>query len=105
MEPVEYDIVIKRGEDFSQALILADVDLDGASAASHVRKFAGAPELIQEVTCTVDAESGRVTMSLTREQTAAIPAGKYRYDLYLIIGGAKKYPVEGMFEVRESVTV
>ena len=104
MLPIRYDLFVKRGEDFRQVIQIDGVDLTEAEAASQVRPTPGSEELTQDITCTVDAEAGTVTMSLTAEETEVIPAGKYEYDIYLIIAGQKTFPIEGRFTVLESVT-
>lgn len=105
MEPTRYDIVVKKGEDWEQPITVEDADLTGATAAAQIRKRAGDETLTQAITCVIDADAGTVTMSLTRAETAAITAGSYVYDLRLDIDGKRKFPIQGKFEVWESVTV
>ena len=57
-------------------------DLTGYIIASQARRSAKDTSPAITFTCTIsDATSGKIKLALTNTQTAAIPAGSYKYDV------------------------
>ena len=105
------NIVINGGADFSQTYDLADQntnsakDLTGHSAASQMRKHAGATGVTTVTTSIVNAAAGQVRIGLTTSQTADLKPGRYVYDLLLTApDNSMTRIIEGMALVREGVT-
>ena len=105
------NIVINGGADFSQTYDLADQntnsakDLTGHSAASQMRKHAGAVGVTTFTTSIVNASAGQVRIGLTTSQTAALKPGRYVYDVVITNTSNKmERVVEGMVLVSPGVT-
>ncbi len=110
------NLVINTGSTFSQTFNLEStetnsaMDLTGYTPTSQMRKWAGASTAVDFTATIPDPKTaGKVTISLTATQTAALKAGRHVYNI-LITGDGVSAPnttdsvVEGMVLVREGVT-
>ena len=78
--------------------------LDGFTITSQIRKTYRSATVAGTFSTSVP-ESGRILLSLTDEQTAAIAAGRYVYDVFIEGGDGQRYRVlEGIVTVTPSVT-
>ena len=103
------DFTVKRGETFGVDIYFKDnngetFDLSGYTAKSQIRPSVQNPELIAEIDCTVLGIEGTVHLELTKEQTYAMEAGNYYYDLCLSKDGVNSYYLQGRFIVTKFVT-
>lgn len=101
MQPATVNLTIYQGATFTQTFAYQSggepVNLTGTSARMHVRERVTSAEPEIELTTangriSIGDEFGTVTLTLTAEETAAIKAGSYVYDLELVNG-----PVVGRF--------
>jgi hypothetical protein len=104
----KHDFKIKRGETFSKDITFkADeevYDLSGYTAKAQIRPSVESETLLQDITCEVYPEEGKVTLQLTPQQTYTIPAGSYYYDLCLTKDEVNTYFLEGRFIISKFVT-
>jgi hypothetical protein len=117
-----FDITIEQGAVLSLPLTLKNTngtafDLTGYTGRGQIRKFHRSTSIIASFTVTIPTTgelitSGKLTVSLTAIETAAISAGeeitdeksKYVYDLEIISGATVKRILEGFVFVSPEVT-
>jgi hypothetical protein len=106
------NLVINSGSDFSQTFTLessesnSTFNLTNYIINSQMRKWSGSSSAIS-FTTDIDfpPTSGRLSITLTSEQTKNIKPGRYVYDVLIIDPlGVKNKVIEGMVLVREGVT-
>ena len=105
------NITVNSGEDFSQTFTLESADsssplnLTGYSVSSQMRKHAGSTT---KTDFTAEAltplTDGRIMISLTNTQTAALKSGRYVYDIIIEKDSTKTRVVGGMVLVKQGVT-
>jgi len=105
------NLVINTGSTFSQTFNLEStetnsaMDLTNYTGTSQMRKWAGASTATDfTVTIPDPKTSGKITISLTSTQTAALKAGRQVYNILITGNGTTDSVVEGMVLVREGVT-
>ena len=105
---LRYDLTIVQGESFTQDVNFRTAtnvySLVGYTARSQIRPEAGSNELTAEFTCEVFPKDGYIRMTLTEEQTKAIPMGTYEYDLLIHKDGINNYYIGGKINVEKHVT-
>lgn len=79
------------------------IPLTGATAAAEMRKKPGG-SLVESFTVVIDEPNGDITLSLTSEETAAIPFGRYEYDIVVTLDGDTFIMIEGTLVVDGTVT-
>jgi len=118
-----YDLTIEQGADFNLPLTLRNYDntaynLTGYTGRGQIRRYHRSTSAIVSFTVTIptvgsEYTDGKLTVSLTANQTAAIPAGeeitdtrsKYVYDLEIIDGsGSVKRILDGFVFISPEVT-
>jgi tRNA threonylcarbamoyladenosine modification (KEOPS) complex Pcc1 subunit len=92
-----YKLTIEQGETFNPILTWKDetealVNLTGYTARMQIRKSVDASAFLLECTTengriTLGGALGTIALSVSAADTAALPAGIFRYDLELISGG------------------
>jgi hypothetical protein len=111
--PAKLDLVCYQGASFDYQLTwnLNDepVDLTNYDARMQVRPSHGAHTVVLNLTAgtgiTLGGTAGTIFIEASPEQTAAIPATQYVYDLEMVAaGGAVTRLVEGRFTVDPEVT-
>ncbi len=105
------NIVINAGSEFNQNFSLegsdtnSALDLTGYAASSQMRKYSGSSNAVSfNTSISLPPTLGKVSISLTSEQTSLLKPGRYVYDVLIERAGAKTRVVEGMVLVREGVT-
>ena len=109
---VSYDLTIPQGTTWSLDLVYkrgtAPVSLTGAQARMQLRTSYDAPtaaiSLTQASGITLGGAAGTIGVALTDAQTAALPAGRYVYDLELIETGKVTRLIEGVAICTPEVT-
>lgn len=84
------DLLIEQGSTFTRTVTvtgpvpnLTPVDLTGYTARGQIRETAQSATIVVSFTCVVsDPTNGVITVSLTDEQTSAIPATGAKYSNY-----------------------
>jgi hypothetical protein len=103
-----YDLIWQKENPVGSGLFVP-VDLTGFSAKMQVRKNTGSPVIIELSTTngriTIDAANGKITLSLSATDTAALASGMYKYDLDLTSPSSFVIRfVQGNFEVSGQIT-
>ena len=106
------NLVINTGSTFSQTFTLESsfddsaFNLTGYTPTAQIRKWAGSATAT-DFTCQVPAPAtqGKILISLTATQTAALDPGRHVYDIRVsTAGGNVETVVEGSVLIREGVT-
>lgn len=102
------NLVIDQGATFSTDLTLTDengdaLNLTGYTANSQLRKWYTSTNSVSFST-TTNNSIGVVTLSLSSNQTAALTAGRYVYDVEISDGTTISRIVEGIVTVTPNVT-
>ena len=105
------NLVINTGTTFSQNFTLESgsddsaFDLSGYAITAQMRKWRGATAKTDFTTAIpTPATAGKILISLTATETAALSAGRHVYDIVISINNTKEVVVEGSVLVREGVT-
>lgn len=102
------NLVIDQGATFSTDLTLTDengdvLNLIGYTANSQIRKWYTSTNSVS-FSASTNTDAGIVTLSLTANQTAALTAGRYVYDVEISDGTTISRIVEGIVTVTPNVT-
>ena len=105
------NIFINQHADFSTTVTISDsngsaLDLTSYTVLAQVRKtYESTSATSFTATFDSDRTTGKITLSLTDTQTAALESGRYVYDLLLTgVSGDKTRVVEGIATVNPSVS-
>lgn len=105
------NLTIDQGSTFRASVNIADdnnasIDLTGYTFSAQIRKAPTSSTVSATFECTSPApETGAVIIALTDEETSAIKAGRYMYDLYIEDTVGRRYrAIEGMVTVTPSIT-
>jgi hypothetical protein len=101
-----YDIILTQGDVWSVPFDFP-LNLTGYLVKAQARTYPGAPVIAAEITCTVtDVALGKVTLSLTHDQTLALPLKSF-WDLqiYKADGSFNETYVRGLVFANRQVTV
>ena len=106
------NLVVNSGSDFSQTFTLegsetnSSFNLTNYTVQSQMRKWAGSSSSTPFTTqIQIPTSSGKISLSLTAEQTANLKPGRYVYDVVIIDEfNIKNRVIEGMVLVTEGVT-
>jgi len=110
-----YDMVVDQGATLSRTVTWKDstktpIDLTGYSARMQARASATSATTVIELTTVngriaLGGAAGTVTLTVSATDTAALPAGRYVYDLELVsAAGVVNRLIMGNFVVRAEVT-
>ena len=102
------NLVIDQGATFSTDLTLTDengdaLNLTGYTANSQIRKWYTSSNSVS-FSASTNTSTGVVTLSLTANQTTALTAGRYVYDVEISDGTTISRIVEGIVTVTPNVT-
>ena len=87
--------IVKQGDMIRRDITLtykkthAVVDLTGCTAYSHLKTKPG-NELLLVGTCSIDLETGTVTVIYDSDQIQTLAEGDYGFDVRLVLDGQKK---------------
>ena len=100
---------IDKGTDFESTFDLTNADgtvfsLINYTASAKIRKHPTASSSTSFST-TITAAQGKIKITMTDTQTAALKAGRQVYDVIITDGGGKTKVFEGTVMVYESVAV
>jgi hypothetical protein len=106
-----YDICIEQGSNLSFQITVADatgapLNLSGYAASGQIRYGYGCTGMLVALTVGVDSSyvSGLLNVSLTPEQTSALPVTKAVYDIEVSQGDSTFKAVKGYAEIYPEVT-
>lgn len=113
IQPVELDLTIYRGADFSQSFKLeqpdgSQVDLTGCTIVSQIRRAQRetAPLIVGFTVEMPDPASGEFSLKLTDAQTLAVSRKRGYYDVIITDPAADRYIyVQGRVTFVNSVSV
>ena len=103
------DLFIDQGTDFEVALTLTDeygnvLDLQSSNSSAQLRKNYTSLTYTS-FTTSINSTSGEITLALTADQTGALEAGRYVYDVELVDAtNSISRIVEGVVTVAPQVT-
>jgi hypothetical protein len=81
------------------------LDLSGYSVASQMRKSYQSSTYHSFTASVYDAANGKIRLQLTDEQSGAIPAGRWLYDVEIeSTAGARTRVVQGIVTVQPQIT-
>ena len=81
------------------------LDLSGYSVASQMRKSYQSSTYHSFTATVYDAANGKIRLQLTDEQSGAIPAGRWLYDVEIeSAAGARTRVVQGIVTVQPQIT-
>ena len=109
--PQNADLRCYRGQTWRQIMYITDsddepIDLTGVTVTAQIRPEANSQTITAEMTCTVSAAEGKVTLSISASDTAAIAPNRYVYDVkFTDSNNEVQYYICGNFIVRGRVTV
>lgn len=108
-KPITVNLSCYRGQTYNQNLYFkrggVPIDLTGKTAKAQIRRYLNDKDTVSEFKCTVYPEYGKVSMSLTANQSAGINPGIYVYDLKMTgDDDLVDYWIEGTFSVSGRVT-
>ena len=104
------NLQIDQGATFTSDVTVKDAngnafDLTGYTARAKLAKGYQSTKTRQDITTTsASATEGKVTLSLTADQTTALEDTRYVYDLEIVSGAVVTRVIEGIISVRPQVT-
>jgi hypothetical protein len=112
-DPIEqgarWPLDITQGATFSNTFLYKNedgtpIDLTGYTAKGQIRaKEDPEATLYADFTCAVDGPGGSLTISLTADETSAIPASGF-YDVFLVQGASRFLFLQGAVRLDKRVT-
>jgi tRNA threonylcarbamoyladenosine modification (KEOPS) complex Pcc1 subunit len=114
VNPGRYNLTVYKGTTFELKPVWkiggTPVDLSGYTADMQVRYASDTSSIIELSTSngriTIDSAYGRINLSISATDSAALAAGSYNYDLNLTntVDGTVYKILEGAFVVKASIT-
>ena len=111
LKPKRYDIELYQGDTFSFDLILKDsnnaaLNVTGWTALAQIKKVAdNTAGETPALTATVGTTDGKITISLTSTESAALQGPtEYKYDVQLNDGSTKRTYIGGKITITEDVS-
>jgi hypothetical protein len=104
------NLFIDSGATYSNIITVAatngqPLDLTGYSVASQLRKSYSSSTVYTFTSSIFNAAQGKIRLELTHQQTSAIPAGRWLYDVEITSpSGRKTRVVEGIATVTPEIT-
>lgn len=103
------DLIIDQGTTYSVELDLIDdngdvMALDGYTANSQIRRWYTSNNASATFTTTINASAGKITLSLTANQSSNLVYGRYVYDVEISNDAGTSRVVEGVITITPEVT-
>jgi len=103
------NLTIDQGSNFSSTVTVEDQDgltfnLTSYTARGQIRKSYSSTSYTPFATTIPSPSSGKIEISLTSTQTAALKPGRYVYDIEIVQGNLVNRVIEGQIEVTPRVT-
>lgn len=93
-------LAFKRADSFATDVDFDGVELTGYTVAATVVSLVTGAAVTSFTTTVTDAGAGKVSLSLSDTQTAALPAGTYGWHLdWVAPGGVQRTALSGTVEV------
>jgi hypothetical protein len=111
MPAAPLNILIEKNSDFAISVTMqgsngTPIDITGCAIESQLREFPDSPVIKAFNTAILDAEQGKFKISLTAEETEALPDLNMVYDvLFITAGGGSQYRyLQGDVSISSAVT-
>ena len=104
------NLYIDQGADFNTVLTLTNaagtgpLNLTGSTFSCQIRKNYTSSTAITVTVAIQDALEGELVLSIDDSVTTGIKAGRYVYDIEMVMAGVKSRIVEGLVIVSPQVT-
>ena len=103
------NLTIDQGSNFSSTVTVEDQDgltfnLTSYTARGQIRKSYSSTSDTPFATTIPSPSNGKIEISLTSTQTAALKPGRYVYDIEIVQGNLVNRVIEGQIEVTPRVT-
>ena len=106
---LQQNLYIDQGSKFSTLITLSNggvpLNLGGATFAAQMRK-SYTSSTAYTFTCSIygDSANGALLLEMTDTLTGTIKAGRYLYDVEMVLSGIKTRPIEGIILVTPQIT-
>lgn len=97
-QPGQMGLSFRTGDSFSTLIDFDPISLVGHTVSSQIVSLVTGQSVRPLTTVVTDAAGGKVNLSLTSQQTAALPAGSYGWEIAWD-NGAKRTALSGVCEV------
>lgn len=112
LHALTYDLYLEQNSTFQvmvQLIATSDnqaFNLTGYTVRSHIRKHHASTDVLGEFECTIaDPLTGKFYMTMSDEETRALPRGTFVYDVIIEDFNGNKYrAVEGSIDISPYVT-
>lgn len=110
LQPKRYDIVLYQGDNFAFAMVFKNgstpIDVTGWTVQGQIKKMTdGSPGETPSLDFTIGTTDGKITVSLTDTDTAALDgATEYKYDIQVNDGTIKRTFIGGVITVTDDIT-
>jgi hypothetical protein len=104
------NLIVDQGSDFSSTIFVTDnvgdiLDLTNYTSSAQIRKSHSSSTAVDFITSILNPTDGQVQIKLTNDQSLAMKAGRYVYDVEIVSDiGVVTRVVEGQLEVTPTVT-
>ena len=103
------NLYIDQGSDFSAVITLTDqtgsvMDITGYTVQSQFRKSYQSSSFSSFVVSIMNAQQGKIQLSLPANTSSAINAGRYLYDIEIARSNEKKRVLEGIVVLAPEIT-
>lgn len=106
---VRANITIDQGTDFSIDVTLTDsngtiIDITDSTFASQLRKHYSSSNSTAFTVTKINSANGVFALSMNAATTSTLSAGRYVYDVEMLLNGSKSRVVEGQVTVTPEIT-
>ncbi len=103
------NLFIDQGSDFNAVITLTDqtgsvMDITGFTVQSQFRKSYQSSSFSSFVVSILNAQQGRIRLTLPADTSSAINAGRYLYDVEITKTGEKRRVLEGILVLSPEIT-
>lgn len=93
------DLEFQRGDDVPTEVDFSPITLEGCTVGASIVSTVTGAEVSAVATTIVDAAAGRVAVHLTKQVTASLPVGTYRWEMSVDRDGNRRTYLTGFVEV------
>lgn len=97
--PGRLNLSFRSGDAVSVSLDFNPIALTGLTVSAAIYSVVSGAQIVPLTVVVTNAAAGQCNVSLTDEQTAAIPAGTYRWEMSALDAGARRTYLAGFVEV------
>lgn len=97
--PGTLGLSFRRGDSVSTEIDFSPISLTGYTMTASVLSLVSGAQVVAMSTAFTSAVDGKVNISLTDEQTAALPVGTYQWEMTGDASGTRRTYLTGFVEV------